>query len=146
VVISSLPSLHPVDADLVALCLAGDEARSRQRGAAIGEQSYASSKRALTQWVRRTAVQPGWADRGVLLNGIAPGIVNTPMVSPLLATAEGRTMLAQGVPRAVSDFAEAMDVALLLAFLASEHNRYLVGQVPFCDGGSDVLLRGEEPL
>ena len=39
--------------------------------------------------------------------------------------------------------AEARDIALLLAFLASADNRYLVGQVPYCDGGTDVIMRGD---
>lgn len=145
VVVSSLASVHPVDAELVARCLAGDEAGACELGETLGEQSYASSKRALTQWVRRTAVRPGWADRGVLLNGIAPGVVSTPMTRDLLASEDGRRLLAQGVPRAVASHAQPGDLAPLLAFLASADNRYLVGQVPFADGGADVLLRGDEP-
>ncbi|MGF6970229.1 NAD(P)-dependent dehydrogenase (short-subunit alcohol dehydrogenase family) [Paraburkholderia sp. WC7.3g] len=146
VVISSLASLHPVDARLVELCLDGDEAAARERAGKIGAQSYASSKRALTQWIRRTAVLPGWADGGVLLNGVAPGIVKTPMVAPLLETAEGREVLAAGVPTAVHDYATAEQIVPLLAFLASSANGYMVGQVPFVDGGADVLLRGEAAL
>lgn len=87
VVISSLASIHPVDTRLVEMCLDGDELAARQQAAKIGALCYASSKRALTQWIRRTAVLSGWADQGVLLNGIAPGVVKTPMVAPLLASA-----------------------------------------------------------
>jgi len=145
-VISSLASLHPVDARLVELCLQGDESAAREQAATIGAQSYASSKRAVTQWIRRTAVLPGWADAGVLLNGVAPGVVKTPMVAPLLETAEGREALAAGVPTAVQDYASAEQIVPLLAFLASPANCYMVGQVPFADGGADVLLRGESAL
>ncbi|MEX3841739.1 SDR family oxidoreductase [Paraburkholderia sp. BR10882] len=146
VVISSLASLHPVDTRLVELCLHGDETAAREQAAKIGAQCYASSKRALTQWIRRTAVLPGWADQGVLLNGIAPGIVKTPMVAPMLETAEGREALAAGVPTAVRDYASAEQIVPLLAFLAGPANAYMVGQVPFADGGADVLLRGEAAL
>jgi NAD(P)-dependent dehydrogenase (short-subunit alcohol dehydrogenase family) len=146
VVISSLASLHPVDTRLVDLCLAGDESVAREHAETIGVQSYASSKRALTQWIRRTAVLRGWADEGVLLNGIAPGVVKTPMVAPLLESPEGREQLASGVPTAVRGYATAEDIVPLLAFLASPANGYMVGQVPFADGGADVLLRGEPPL
>ena len=146
VVISSLASLHPVDARLVELCLQGDESAAREQAAKIGAQSYASSKRAVTQWIRRTAVLPGWADAGVLLNGVAPGVVKTPMVAPLLETAEGREALAAGVPTAVRDYASAEQFVPLLAFLASPANCYMVGQVPFADSGADVLLRGESAL
>ncbi|MGF6266323.1 NAD(P)-dependent dehydrogenase (short-subunit alcohol dehydrogenase family) [Paraburkholderia youngii] len=146
VVISSLASLHPVDARLVELCLDGNEAAAREQAGKIGAQSYASSKRALTQWIRRTAVLPGWADKGVLLNGVAPGVVQTPMVAPLLETAEGREALVAGVPTVVPNYATAEQIVPLLAFLASPANGYMVGQVPFADGGADVLLRGEAAL
>jgi NAD(P)-dependent dehydrogenase (short-subunit alcohol dehydrogenase family) len=146
VVISSLASLHPVDSHLVDLCLAGNESDARAQAGQAGVQSYASSKRALTQWLRRTAILPGWADAGVLLNGIAPGIVKTPMVAPLLESDAGREQLAASVPTALRAYATAEDIVPLLAFLASPANGYMVGQVPFADGGADVLLRGEEPL
>ena len=66
------------------------------------------------------------------------------MTIPMLQSDEGRAVLAKAVPRAVDDAAEAEDIALLLAFLASPDNRYLVGQVPFCDGGTDVIMRGDD--
>ena len=55
-------------------------------------------------------------------------------------------MLAQAVPRAVANAAEPDDLALVLAFLAGPDNRYLVGQVPVCDGGTDVLMRGDDVI
>ena len=97
----------------------------------------------MTRWIRRTAPRPEWAGAGILLNGVAPGLVRTPMTIPLLATEEGRAVLAQAVPRAVAEPAEPEDVAQLLAFFASPDNRYLVGQVPYCDGGTDVVMRGD---
>ena len=97
----------------------------------------------MTRWIRRTAPRVDWAGAGILLNGVSPGLVVTPMTSPMLATEEGRKILAQAVPRAVPNPADPVDLALLLAFLASADNRYLVGQVPYCDGGTDVIMRGD---
>ena len=54
--------------------------------------------------------------------------------------------MAGSVPRAVAEPASAEDIALLLAFMAGPDNRYLVGQVPFVDGGTDVLMRGDDVL
>ena len=98
-------------------------------------------------WRRRcTAPRPDWAGAGILMNGVSPGLVRTPMTEPLLTTAEGRAVLAQAVPRAVAEPADPQDIAPLLAFLGGPDNRYLVGQVPFVDGGTDVLMRGDDVL
>jgi len=144
VAISSSAMILPFDETIVMPCLAGDE-EAALAAAENNPLAYASSKAALSRWIRRTSVAPGWADCGILLNGVAPGLVNTPMIAPLLATAEGRERLASSAPYATPHAAEASDIAPLIAFLASAHNRYMVGQVPFCDGGKDVLLRGETP-
>lgn len=154
VIVSSSASLLHADEALVSLCLAGDESKAREHATsssseeAAGRQGsvYGASKRALTRWIRRTAPLPQWAGSGILLNGVAPGLVRTPMTIPLLATEAGRAILAKAVPRALAEPATPADLALLLAFLASPDNRYLVGQVPYCDGGTDVLLRGDTPV
>ena len=65
------------------------------------------------------------------------------MIAPMLQTEEGRARLQSSAPFATPQPAQAADIAPLLAFLASDENRYMVGQVVFCDGGKDVLLRGE---
>ena len=151
VIVSSSASLGPHDEAIAAACLDGDENRARLLAAADTEDDakarlgpiYAATKRAVSRWIRRTAPRVEWAGAGILLNGVAPGLVVTPMTAPMLATPEGRDVLARAVPRAVADPAQPRDLALLLAFLASPDNRYLVGQVPFCDGGTDVIVRGD---
>ena len=151
VLVASSASFLPFDEAIVEACLVGDEERaralaaSRTRDEATARQGeiYAASKRALTRWIRRTAPRAEWAGAGILLNGVSPGLVVTPMTTPMLATEEGRRILAQAVPRAVPNPADPRDLALLLAFLASADNRYLVGQVPYCDGGTDVIMRGD---
>ncbi|MDR5777308.1 MULTISPECIES: SDR family oxidoreductase [unclassified Caballeronia] len=141
VVVTSIASVYRADDELVNLCMAGDERQARERARQAGTLAYASSKVALTRWIRRTAISPGWADRGVLLNGVAPGTIKTAMAVPVLSTIEGREKLARISPLAVADYAEPDDIAPLLAFMASAENRFMVGQVPFADGGSELLLR-----
>lgn len=148
-IVSSSASFLATDEQLVQQCLDGDEAAARAKADALPKDSgvaYASSKRALTRWIRRTAPLPEWAGSGILVNGVSPGLVRTPMTEPLLATEQGRAILAKAAPRAVVEPANPDDIALLLAFLASPDNRYLVGQVPYCDGGTDVLIRGDAVL
>lgn len=147
--VASMASLMPYDPELVEIMLDGDEASARARAETLAadpakaNQIYASSKVAYCRWVRRNAAAPEWAGAGIPLNAIAPGVIVTPMVEPLLATEEGREQIAKGVPMPLNGFAKPEAPAHLLAFLASPENSHLCGQVIFIDGGSDVVYRGD---
>lgn len=147
--VASMASLMPVDDELVELQLAGDEEAARARAevlaadAQTGGLIYSSTKVAFCRWVRRNAATPEWAGASIPLNAIAPGVIVTPMVEPLLATEEGRAQIAQGVPMPLNGFAPPEAPARLLMWLASEENTHLCGQVVFIDGGSDVVYRGD---
>ncbi len=147
VVVSSMASLMPVDDELVALLSAGDEEAAVARADALVEQDlggliYASTKRALSEWVRTASITPEWAGAGIPLNAVGPGIIITPMTAPLMQTAEAREQLAHMVPMPLGGPAEPIVVARLLAWLASEENTHLAGQTIYIDGGSDVAIRG----
>ena len=147
--VTSMASLHPVDDELVALMTQGDEDAALARAAIVAKdpiaasQIYASTKKAFAQWIRRHAATAEWAGASIPLNAIAPGIVITAMVQPLLDTEEGRTMIRDAVPMPLNGFMEAKVTAQLLAWLVSEENTHLCGQVVFVDGGSDVVIRGD---
>lgn len=150
VVTASMASLFPPDDALLAELLDGTEDGAMARGAELEagtpEQAgliYGTTKRALVRWIRRHAATPEWAGAAIALNAIAPGVVLTPMVAQFLATEEQRATLARMVPMPLNGFIEAPDVAELIAWLASEHNAHLCGQVVFIDGGSDVVIRGD---
>ncbi len=147
--VASMASLLPADATLIDLQLAGDEPAALARAAelaadpATANHIYSSSKVAFARWIRRASVAPEWAGAGIPLNAVAPGVILTPMVAPLMATAEGREQIAKAVPMPLNGPAEAIVVARLLAWLASPENSHLCGQVVFVDGGSDVMWRGD---
>jgi len=147
--VASMASLMPVDDELVAAMAAGDEAAALARAEVLaadpetGNLIYSSSKKAFAQWIRREAPSATWAGAGVPLNAIAPGVIVTPMTAPLLETEEGREAIRSGVPMPLNGFAEAIVPARLLAWLASEENSHLCGQVVFIDGGSDAVIRGD---
>lgn len=143
VAVSSSSIILGHDEALVEACLAGDEAGAKALAASDSRSVYASTKVALSRWVRRTAIRPEWAGRGVLLNAVAPGTVLTRITRPILATEEGRAMLAEATPIAVPAYAEPEEVAPLLTFLASADCRYIVGQTIFIDGGKDAIRRGD---
>ena len=47
------------------------------------------------------------------------------------------------VPMPLNGIFQPRDVAYLLAWLTSEENAHLCGQVVFIDGGSDAVIRGD---
>jgi NAD(P)-dependent dehydrogenase (short-subunit alcohol dehydrogenase family) len=147
VAVTSMASLLPVDDVLVGAMLVDDEPGALRRAAELAgtereSQIYASTKRALSLWIRRTAATRDWAGAGLALTAIAPGIIRTPMVADLIATPEGAAALSTMVPMPLNGFAEPIVPAYLLAWLVSVENSHLCGQVIFVDGGSDAVLRG----
>ena len=151
VVTSSMATLMPVSPELVEACLAGDEALALKvageleaGGPQTGGMIYSSSKRALSRWVRREAASARWAGCGIPLNAVAPGIVETPMVAPLMDDAVVRDATDAMVPMPLGGHLEASQVATLLAWMTSEENCGVCGQTIYIDGGSDVVLRGDD--
>jgi NAD(P)-dependent dehydrogenase (short-subunit alcohol dehydrogenase family) len=149
VVVSSMAALHPVDDELVDLLLHADEAAALARAEILAKDDagarliYSSTKLALSRWVRRNAATPDWAGASIPLNAAAPGIIATPMTHDLMTTPEATEALLQLVPMPLNGVAEPAAVAHLLAFLGSEENTHLCGQVIYVDGGSDVVMRGD---
>ncbi len=147
VVVSSFSSLQDNDAELVTLLEAGDEAAAVARADALVEQNlghliYASTKRAISEWVRTQSITAEWAGAGIPLNAVGPGVILTPMTAPLMQTQEGRDQLAQIVPMPLGGPAEPVVIARMLAWLASEENTHMAGQTVYVDGGADVAIRG----
>ena len=148
---ASMASLFPPDPKLLDAFLADDEPAALRRAEALvdagPEQAgmiYGTSKRALVRWVRRNAATAEWAGAGIPLNAIAPGVVETPMTSAFTGTEESRAAILNQVPMPLGGIFGPRDAAYLLAWLVSEENGHLCGQVVFIDGGSDVVIRGEQ--
>lgn len=140
----SMAVLGPLDDALVAACLAGDEAAAVAAAADTGLLTYGSTKRALARWLRRHAATRPWAGAGIPLNGVGPGVIQTPMTAPMLASEEGRQLVHDAVPMPLHGYGAPEDVAALLAWLVSAENVLVTGQVVFIDGGADVVLRGDD--
>lgn len=94
-----------------------------------GQVNYAASKAGIIGMTKSAARE--LASRGITVNAIAPGFINTEMTRVLSdAVKEGA---AAQIPMKV--FGETKDVAEAAAFLASDKARYITGQVLCVDGG-----------
>lgn len=146
VAIVSTASLSDFDPALVNACLAGDEVAALRAAEGVDPEAatgYASSKNALARWLRRAAISPEWAGSGILLNGVSPGRVYTPMTAGFFASKEGLAMLDQFTPIALSEcpYGQPEDLAETIAFLATLQGRYLLGQILYVDGGTEAIFR-----
>jgi 3-oxoacyl-[acyl-carrier protein] reductase len=94
-----------------------------------GQCNYAASKAALLGFTKSAARE--LASRGVLVNAIAPGFIETDMTSGLKE--ELKTEMLKTIP--LGAFGQAEDIANAALFLASPAARYITGQVLTVDGG-----------
>ncbi len=101
----------------------------------FGQANYAASKGAINAFTRALASE--LASKGVTVNAVAPGMVNTQM-SSAARSAFGDKMKDR-IP--LGCFAEPEEIASLVAFLASDEARYITGQIIAIDGGLGLLSR-----
>lgn len=94
-----------------------------------GQVNYAASKAGLIGMTKSLAKE--LASRGVTVNAIAPGFIDTEMTRAL--SEKARETLASLIP--LKRLGDVDDVAGLAAFLVSEAARYITGQVVRVDGG-----------
>ncbi len=141
VAICSTSALLPVDETTLAACLSGDRAAAVTAIKDNPYLAYMTSKKALSLWVRRAAVTEEWGGSGILLNGVAPGVVKTPITAGLFDDPAMMDAMTQSNPIAVKGHAEPEEIAELIVFLATLESHYLTGQVIFMDGGTDAILR-----
>jgi NAD(P)-dependent dehydrogenase (short-subunit alcohol dehydrogenase family) len=143
---SSIAAISPlVDQALVEVCLRGDEEAALALAEGNkSEVTYHAGKAALIRWVRRMAIRPQWAGAGILLNVIAPGLIDTPMSRPLIESPAAMADLQETFPMQVGRYAQPEEVGQVLRFLGSPENSFMVGQVIFIDGGGEASYRGDQ--
>ncbi len=120
-----------------ALRLIGDGGRvvlvastAGQRGEAF-HADYAASKGAMISFVKSLAPELG--PRGITVNSVAPGWVDTEMCNEPFANG-GRERIAAGIP--LKRIAAPRDIAGPIVFLCSELARHITGEIVNVNGGA----------
>lgn len=94
-----------------------------------GQCNYAASKAGLIGFTKSVAKE--FASRGITVNAIAPGFIETDMTAVL--NEDLKKNLLNVIP--LNSFGQGEDIANAALFLASPASRYITGQVLAVDGG-----------
>jgi 3-oxoacyl-[acyl-carrier protein] reductase len=103
--------------------------------AAVGKLSaYAATKGAIDTLVKHFASALG--ERGIRVNAVAPGVVDTDMSSARSDAGRKSTLEMQALKR----IAQPDDIAAAIVFLASDEARWITGDTVRVDGGSKLRV------
>jgi len=94
-----------------------------------GQANYAASKAGLIGFTKSVARE--FASRGITVNALAPGFIETDMTAVL--NDEIKKGILNNIP--MKSFGTAEDIANAALFLAGPGSRYITGQVLTVDGG-----------
>jgi NAD(P)-dependent dehydrogenase (short-subunit alcohol dehydrogenase family) len=99
-----------------------------------GIAHYSASKAGLVMLTRALALE--WAEHGIRVNAVAPGLTETPGVRELVSTTKGR-LEHEGKIKMVplGRACEPREVARVVLFLAAAGSAYITGETIFVDGG-----------
>jgi NAD(P)-dependent dehydrogenase (short-subunit alcohol dehydrogenase family) len=100
-------------------------------GAATSQVAYTASKGGVLAFTREVAVEV--ARRGIRVNSICPGPIETPLLAELLADPVRRERRLVHIP--IGRFGRADEIAKAALFLASDDASFVTGSALVVDGG-----------
>jgi NAD(P)-dependent dehydrogenase (short-subunit alcohol dehydrogenase family) len=96
-----------------------------------GQSAYAATKAGLVQLLRTAAAELG--PKGVRVNAIAPGVVETPLTAQIKANPAWYDAYAE--KSALGRWAKPDELAGAVVYLASDASSFVTGSVLYVDGG-----------
>lgn len=123
--------------------IAGTLMREQQRGRIVnissrawlgnrGQSNYSASKAGVVGLTRVLALELG--KYGVLVNAIAPGLIDTPLTQKLPENVQEKLIQAQPT----KSMGKPEDIANAVAFLCDSNTRFITGQTIYVDGGKSI--------
>jgi NAD(P)-dependent dehydrogenase (short-subunit alcohol dehydrogenase family) len=100
-------------------------------GAATSQTAYTASKGAVLAMTREMAVE--YARKGIRLNALCPGPIDTPLLAELLSDPDRRRRRFVHIP--MGRLGQAEELAKAALFLASDDSSYMTGTSLIVDGG-----------
>jgi len=97
-----------------------------------GQSNYSASKAGMIGLTRVLALELGRFN--ILVNAIAPGLIDTPLTQALPADVLEKLIQAQPT----KTMGKPEDIANAVSFLVSEKTQFITGQVIYVDGGKSV--------
>lgn len=140
---SSAAYMQPVPDALVSLLddpLRGeflDKLTEKLGAAADANSAYMLSKAGLNRMCRRKAAS--WGKRGLRILSLSPGLIATPQGSESYRHSPGKLALFEAVP--IGRECSMLEIAGVVAFLASDQASYITGTDILVDGGLVAAVR-----
>lgn len=97
-----------------------------------GQSNYAASKAGVVGMTRVLALELG--ANGILVNAIAPGLIDTPLTQKLPADVQEKLIEAQPT----KSMGTPDDIAQAVAFLCDDKTKFITGQTIYVDGGKSI--------
>ena len=109
------------------LCIGSSNSKAAEKNNVI----YDTSKGAVLMMIRSLAIS--LADKNIRVNGIGPGILETPLTKEGLEKGNNKQVLKSQIP--LGRIGLPKDIGGAAVFLSSEEAEYITGQMLYIDGG-----------
>jgi NAD(P)-dependent dehydrogenase (short-subunit alcohol dehydrogenase family) len=96
-----------------------------------GQSVYSMTKAGILQLVKTAATE--WGTKGVRVNAVGPGVIETPLTAPIKQNPEWYNAYAMKNP--MNRWAQASEMAGPTVFLLSDAASYITGTILYADGG-----------